>query len=880
MSRRALVALVIIAGTACMDHARPTDPDSGGPTASLSHALTDGSSFFFLLPPVVPDPSASFELPFNPFLLDPPDALKVEICQTLSVVGPDGEIDVEGCNPDVALVETFTGTTGPGSETIRVVPEDEHYIVNWHTSDYTLDADQIYRIRVLLQGIEMGSADVQIASTRQEMKNIDTDQFFPLTEDSRRTLPFTFRLEGLGVGCGFVTADCGEAIVVPGQPTVVSTAEKDAVWAFDGDEFSEPIVANITRLPDHDEDGVAFAPGKGHLATNDKQYLPQFEYTARKLTGEEIEQLENPSRAGVCSPADEESDFHPLLPATVVLAKGGEPGTFARLRPTDISDLVAAGHINCDDTVILGSGAQSNGPVYARLRSALTAVASLTERFLGPRVAHASAVVVRDAEGGSLSDLRGTPVGPVEAPDLTIDSIGHTPENPTTQADVFITARVQNVGSGTATPQFRVELRVDRTSSPAGQISADTFAVTSLDSGATFEATVQQMLDAGDYVATVTADIPDSGVVVEFNEGNNDSTHAFTVTGVPDLIIESLTHSPASPTLSDPVTYTAVVRNIGNGPAGTSQVGFLVGDEPEFQFVAIGALAPNATTSADFTLAPRSSGLYADTARADAANEVVESNETNNDFTGPVYAIEPLLYGVNGSDDGLSIVDVGSGQVTFVGPLSTATATFSTAGALAVRPSNNVLYAWSNSPVNGRLLTVDVCTGAGTPVDAVTPGQGNVGALAFTATDSLFGLLDELSFIDAATGQKFVTGGLGIGAVAFGADVNGGVLYGLEGAAGSERLFTVDRGTGAATVVATLNVGGTATDVGTVGSIVFGPGGGLIGSAFSSPLATPTGGSILFDIDPVTGGVSNVRTLTGGFAPQGMGFAPACPPIE
>lgn len=31
------------------------------------------------------------------------------------------------------LVAEFTTMTGPASDTVRVVPEDEHYIVNWHT---------------------------------------------------------------------------------------------------------------------------------------------------------------------------------------------------------------------------------------------------------------------------------------------------------------------------------------------------------------------------------------------------------------------------------------------------------------------------------------------------------------------------------------------------------------------------------------------------------------------------------------------------------------------------------------------------------------------------------------------------------------------------
>lgn len=39
-------------------------------------------------------------------------------------------------------------TTGPGSETIRLVRDDEHYIVNWHTDDFGLDPSLAYRIQI------------------------------------------------------------------------------------------------------------------------------------------------------------------------------------------------------------------------------------------------------------------------------------------------------------------------------------------------------------------------------------------------------------------------------------------------------------------------------------------------------------------------------------------------------------------------------------------------------------------------------------------------------------------------------------------------------------------------------------------------------------
>ena len=98
------------------------------------------------------------------------------------------------------------------------------------------------------------------------------------------------------------------------------------------------------------------------------------------------------------------------------------------------------------------------------------------------------------------------------------------------------------------------------------------------------------------------------------------------------------------------------------------------------------------------------------------------------------------------------------------------------------------------------------------------------------------------------------------------ADANG-TLYGLElTTTGTQRLVTIDKTTGAALTQVTLN-----QNIGVAGSIVFSTSGTLIGAGFGGP-----SGDILFDIAPGTGAVSNVRGVTGGSAPQGMGFAPAC----
>lgn len=245
-----------------------------------------------------------------------------------------------------------------------------------------------------------------------------------------------------------------------------------------------------------------------------------------------------------------------------------------------------------------------------------------------------------------------------------------------------------------------------------------------------------------------------------------------------------------------------------------------------------------------------------------------------------------VLYGVNAADDGLSIINPETGEVTFIGLLDPDPYKYATPVAMAVHPSTGEIYVWNNSNIlddnvipvetetTGVLLIVNRCTGLATPVDPEALGQGVLQALAFAPDGTLYGLGEPLGqyalyTIDLTTGIKTKVADLGPAVEIYAADFSpGGVLYGVEALfEGTERLFTIDTTNGEMTLVAYLS-----EDIGMIGSIVFDEEGNLIGSAFDYPDL----GNILFDIDPSTGNVSDIRQLTGGFAPQGMGFSSPC----
>ena len=139
-------------------------------TKSISDGSHDGNEHFFFLPPLVSNPVYSG-------IFDPACEPVVEIIDT--------ESDV--------VIASYSLSSGIGSEMLRVVQEEEHFIVNWHTEEFALDTSVIYRISVSLEDVEIGHADVDTVDTGRELRNVDTDDYIALKDG--RTLPIKFRIE-------------------------------------------------------------------------------------------------------------------------------------------------------------------------------------------------------------------------------------------------------------------------------------------------------------------------------------------------------------------------------------------------------------------------------------------------------------------------------------------------------------------------------------------------------------------------------------------------------------------------------------------------------------------------------------------------------------
>ena len=111
----------------------------------------------------------------------------------------------------------------------------------------------------------------------------------------------------------------------------------------------------------------------------------------------------------------------------------------------------------------------------------------------------------------------------------------------------------------------------------------------------------------------------------------------------PDLIIESLKHSPETPKTADTITFTAVVKNIGAGTAGSSTLALKVGEETTPKTYPVPALEPSKTHTVQRQESLSVAQLYRNTATADLNNEVDESDETNNQKTDDYQVVPPVV---------------------------------------------------------------------------------------------------------------------------------------------------------------------------------------------------------------------------------------------
>ena len=156
--------------------------------------------------------------------------------------------------------------------------------------------------------------------------------------------------------------------------------------------------------------------------------------------------------------------------------------------------------------------------------------------------------------------------------------------------------------------------------------------------GASISASPNPVSPTGNVFIGVLADEFDN--VTESDETDNTAAQAITIEAVacaaaPDLIIQSLTHSPVDPNGAQEITFTAVVKNDGDATAAASTL-CLTNDaagevctDSAAKF-SVPSLAAGATDTVVRTEDVAVGGPYQNLAVADIDGVVAESEENNN----------------------------------------------------------------------------------------------------------------------------------------------------------------------------------------------------------------------------------------------------------
>ena len=249
-------------------------------------------------------------------------------------------------------------------------------------------------------------------------------------------------------------------------------------------------------------------------------------------------------------------------------------------------------------------------------------------------------------------------------PDLVIEDITLSPENPSMGDRVIFTVTVKNQGSDSAS-NFNVSYYIDD-----DHIGSST--INSLEPDATVTKTFSWTAQPGSHTVRVIAD--SSEKVTESNETNNEKPYLFS-TLAPDLFVETITWLPENPSKGDTVSFMVAIKNQGNGSAGTSLVYFyLDGSYRDHQGVE--RIDSGANVTKTFTWFAKA-GPHEIKVIVDKASQVTESDESNNEKTitfsplAPDLIIEALTWLPESPSKGASvnftasITNQGSGRADY-----------------------------------------------------------------------------------------------------------------------------------------------------------------------------------------------------------------------
>ncbi|MBI4749138.1 MAG: FG-GAP repeat protein [Acidobacteria bacterium] len=229
-------------------------------------------------------------------------------------------------------------------------------------------------------------------------------------------------------------------------------------------------------------------------------------------------------------------------------------------------------------------------------------------------------------------------------PDLAVTNLSTSTTSGTPGSTVSVSFNAANRGSAVAsTSVAQIYLSTDSTitvgDTLVGMATIQSVAPnTSLP--ATTTVTIPGTLTVGSYFLGVILD--PNGQIDEMDETNNTASSAFSITGQPDLVVDSVTISPTSVAPGATVSINLIIRNQGPVAAGNASHDIVFsndatirsGEDVILVSRSVGPLPPNQTVPISVTVViptnQTSLGMKFIGVIADSGNAVAEVSETNN----------------------------------------------------------------------------------------------------------------------------------------------------------------------------------------------------------------------------------------------------------
>ena len=206
-------------------------------------------------------------------------------------------------------------------------------------------------------------------------------------------------------------------------------------------------------------------------------------------------------------------------------------------------------------------------------------------------------------------------------PDLVVASIEWEPDVPTIGMDTRVEITVENRGQERS-EQAQLAFKVD------GETTGET-GLGGIDAGESTTKRFEWRAEEGK--STFGASVDPENQIEEGDETNNETSIVFGGAFLPDLVVESITWEPTSPSIGDTVTFTVTIKNQGAGRSGSSYVHYFrdgsFGAEDYFDGI------PAGESVAERFVWKVTEGTHTFMAAVDPMNEIVETDDSNNELS-------------------------------------------------------------------------------------------------------------------------------------------------------------------------------------------------------------------------------------------------------